>query len=71
MSEKTIRLSLDLSPALHPVRDDRTEKTHSSKSEIGRKSVARREVALEAKQKGNHLAIVNKEQKMIKERVGL
>ncbi len=45
MSGKSVRLSLDVSPELNHVLDNMAEKTHSSKSEILRKSIALMEVA--------------------------
>lgn len=71
MSKKPIRLSLDVSPELNSVLDEMAEKTHSSKSEILRKSIALMEVAVQEKEKGNHLGIVSKDQKILKEIVGL
>lgn len=71
MSKKQIRLSLDVSPGLNNVIDDMAKKTHSSKSEVLRKSIALMEVAVQEKTRGNHLGVVDKNQKIIKEIVGL
>ncbi len=71
MSRKQIRLSLDVSPELNELLDEMADKTHSSKSELLRKSIALMEVAVQEKERGNHLSIVNKSQQIIKEIVGL
>lgn len=71
MGSKPVRLSLDVSPELNSVLDEMAEKTHSSKSEVLRKSIALMEVAVQEKERGNHLGVVNKDQKIIKEIIGL
>lgn len=71
MSEKSVRLSLDVSIELNQVLDSMAEKIHSSKSEVLRKSIALMEVAIDAKTHGNYLGVVNKNQEIIKEIVGL
>lgn len=67
---RSIRLSLDVSPELNNILDEMAEKTCSSKSDILRKSIALMEVAVQEKEKGNHIGIV-KDQKVIKEIIGL
>jgi hypothetical protein len=71
MSRSNVRLSLDVSVELNDTLDEMAEKMHSSKSEILRKSIALMEVAVEEKARGNHLGVVNKQQQIIKEIVGL
>jgi predicted transcriptional regulator len=71
MTTKPIRLSLDVSPELNSILDKMAQKTHSSKSEVLRKSIALMEVAIQEKDKGNHLGVVGKDQKVLKEIVGL
>jgi len=71
MSRKQIRLSLDVSPELNNMLDDMAEKTHASKSEVLRKSITLMEVAVQEKSKGNHLGVVGKDQKIIKEIIGI
>lgn len=68
---KPVRLSLDVSPELNTILDQMAEKTCSSKSDVLRKSIALMEVAVQEKEKGNHLSIVNRDQKVIKEIIGL
>jgi predicted transcriptional regulator len=71
MSNKPIRLSLDVSPELNRMLDQMAEKTHSSKSDLLRKSIALMGVAVQEKEKGNHLSVVNPDQKVLKEIIGL
>jgi predicted transcriptional regulator len=71
MGNKQIRLSLDVSPELNRIIDEMAEKTHSSKSEVLIKSIALMKVAVQERDKDNHLAIVNQNQEIIKEIVGL
>lgn len=71
MSGKQVRLSLDVSQELNNMLDEMAEKTHSSKSEILRKSIALMGVAVTEKSKGNHLSVVSQNDQVIKEIVGL
>jgi len=70
MSAK-IRLSLDVSSELNETLDAMAEQSHSSKSDILRKSIALMGVALQEKERGNHLSVVSSDQKIIKEIIGL
>jgi len=67
----TIRLSLDVSPEVNQALDKMATDASSTKSDILRKSIALMEVALEEKGKGNHLGIIGKDQRMIKEIIGI
>jgi len=71
MTKKTTRLSLDVSPELNRTLDEISEKTHTSKSEVLRKSIALMDVAIREKDGLNHLAVVNKDNKIVKEIIGL
>ena len=71
MSKKQIRLSLDVSPELNNMIDEMAEKTNSSKSDVLRKSIVLLKIAVQENEKGNNLAIVDKDQKILKEIVGL
>jgi len=71
MNGKAIRLSLDVSPDLNEMLEKMANKSHSSKSDILRKSIALMEVAVTEKAKGNHLGVVNEDRKIIKDIVGL
>ena len=65
-----IRLSLDVSPEVNETLDQMAAASHSTKSDILRKSIALMEVALEEKRRGNHLGIIGKDQRVVKEIVG-
>ncbi|MGE3920560.1 MAG: DNA-binding protein [Gammaproteobacteria bacterium] len=67
---KTVRLSLDVSQALNDTLEQMSEVSHTSKSEILRKSIALMEVALDEKQKGHQLGVIQ-DQKVIKEIIGI
>ena len=71
MSKKQIRLHLDVSPEFFYAIDEIAKKTHSSNSDVLIKSIALMEVAVQEKEKGNHLGVVDKDQKILKEIVGL
>jgi hypothetical protein len=67
-----MRFLLDVSPELNKMLDNMAEKTHTgTKSDVLLKSIVLMDVAIQEKEKGNHLAIVDKDQKIIKEIVGL
>jgi len=70
-SSNKVRLSLDVSSELNDTLDSMAERTHSSKSDVLRKSIALMEVALQEREQGNHLSVVSKDQKIVKEIVGL
>ena len=51
--------------------DEIAQKTYSSKSEVLRKSIILMGVAITEQEQGNHLSIVNSDQKVIKEIIGI
>ena len=71
MSIKHIRLSLDVSLELNDILEDMADKTHSTKSDVLRKSIVLMGVAVEEKVKGNHLGVISANQEIVKEIVGL
>jgi predicted transcriptional regulator len=71
MRSGQVRLSLDVSSELNNELEEMAEQTHSSKSELLRKSIALIRVVLNEKKDGNHLAVVGKDQKIKKEIVGV
>ena len=71
MIQKSIRLSLDVSPELNNALNEMAKKTHTSKSDVLRKSVVLMELAVNEKEKGRHLGIVDQNNQVIKEIVGL
>lgn len=70
MIRKSVRLSLDVSRELNDSLDKMAEETHSSKSEVLRRSIILMDLAVQEKMAGNHLSVVNKNKKVIKEIVG-
>lgn len=70
-SRSHVRLSLDVSSEVNDTLDEMAEKLHASKSDVLRKSIALMEVAIREKGRGNHLGVVDKNQKILKEIVGL
>ena len=70
-SNEKVRLSLDLSPELNNMLEAMANDSHSSKSDVLRKSIVLMEVALKEKSLGNHLSVVSQDQEILKEIVGL
>lgn len=67
----TVKLSLHVSPELNELLDYMSEATHSSKSDVLRKSIALMKVAVDSKAQGQSLGIVNKKHELVREIVGL
>lgn len=70
MGKNHVRLSLDVSSELNNILDKVASETHSTKSEVLRKSIALLEMALREKKVGNHLGVFDEKQKIVKEIVG-
>jgi predicted DNA-binding protein len=70
-SKATVKMSLHLSPETNDTLEQLSEDNHMTKSELLRKALALIEVALKSKEKGNHLVIVDKNDKKISEIIGL
>jgi predicted transcriptional regulator len=70
MSDK-VRLSLDVSPETNIRLDALAGKLGGSKSEVLRKAIALIEVATEAKEKGQRLALADSDNKVVTNIVGL
>lgn len=70
-SKGDVRLSLIVSPELNDVLEDLAETSHSSKSEVLRKAIALFDVASAAKQKNQKIGILDQEDKVVKEIVGI
>lgn len=71
MSEKSIRLSLEVSPQLNATLEELAEKTHGSKSDVLRRAIALMEVAVHAKEEGKKFGVANKDQELATEIVGI
>ena len=67
----TVKMSLHLSPETNDALKAMSEDNHMTKSELLRKALALMEVALKNKEKGNHLVIVDKNDKKVSEIIGL
>lgn len=66
-----IRLSLDVSPELNETITQLAKKSGGSKSDILRKAIALMEVAVDAKARGEKVALVDKDQAVSREIVGI
>lgn len=67
---KFIRLSLDVSEELNNAIESVARETHTSKSDVLRKSIALLEMAVREKKDGHHLGVFNQDKKIVKEIVG-
>jgi predicted transcriptional regulator len=70
-SKAEIRLSLVVSPELNDVLEDLADASHSTKSEVLRKAIALFDVASAAKQKNQKIGILDQDDKVVKEIVGI
>ncbi|MDX1252314.1 MAG: ribbon-helix-helix protein, CopG family [Gammaproteobacteria bacterium] len=70
-SSNRIRLSLDVSPKVNDQLEALAEEEGTSKSDIMRKAIALVTVAVEAKQKGQKLGILDKDRQVLSEIIGL
>jgi len=66
-----VRLTLDVTDELNERLNDLAEQTGGSKSELLRKAIALVEVAVNAKRSGRHVAVVDKDDKVVTTIVGL
>ncbi|MEH2352631.1 MULTISPECIES: ribbon-helix-helix protein, CopG family [unclassified Nostoc] len=66
-----IRLSLDVSSELNETITQLAKKSGGSKSDILRKAIALMEVAVDAKERGEKVALLNKDQTVNREIVGI
>ena len=66
-----IRLTLDVSPNLNQVLEELAGFIGGTKSDVLRKAIALMEVAVEAKRSGKKFGIVEKDQPMVTQIVGL
>lgn len=70
-SKATIKMSLHLSPETNDTLEQLADENHITKSELLRKALALIEVAFKSKGEGNHLAILDKNNKKVSEIIGL
>ena len=71
MSSEKVRLSLDVSPELNQVLEELATKIHGTKSDVLRKAIALMDVAVQAKEKHQKLGIMDENQQLVTEIVGL
>ena len=71
MSEKAIRLSLEVSPQLNAKLEELAAKTHGSKSEVLRRAIALMDIAVQAKEDGKKFGVAGKDQELATEIVGI
>ena len=66
-----VRLSLVVSPELNETLEELAERSHSSKSDVLRKAIALFDVAAQAKQKDQRIGILDRDDNVVKEIVGI
>jgi predicted transcriptional regulator len=66
-----LRLSLIVSPELNDTLNELAERSHTTKSEVLRKAIALFDVAAEAKKKDQRIGILDQDDKVVKEIVGI
>jgi hypothetical protein len=66
-----VRLSLIVSPELNDTLEELADRSHSTKSDVLRKAIALFEVASQAKQKNEKIGILDQDDKVIREIVGI
>jgi len=69
--KEKVRLSLDISPELNSLLEEMAVKTGGTKSDVLRKAIALMEVAVDGKRRGMKLGLVDKDQPLATEIVGL
>lgn len=71
MGDKTVRLNLELSKKLNRRLEDLAKKTGGSKSDVLRRAIALMEIAVYAKETGKKLGVVDPDQYLEMEIVGI
>ena len=66
-----VRLTVDVSPELNETLDQLAGNAHLTKSEILRRAIALMKVAAQAHEKGQKLALIDKDQQALTEIVGI
>ena len=66
-----VRLTVDVSPELNETLDQLADNAHLTKSEILRRAIALMKVAAQAHEKGQKLALIDKDQQGMTEIVGI
>jgi predicted transcriptional regulator len=68
---RKVRLTVDVSPELNETLDQLADNAHLTKSEILRRAIALMKVAAQAHEKGQKLALIDKDQQALTEIVGI
>jgi hypothetical protein len=68
---RKVRLTVDVSPELNETLDQLAGNAHLTKSEILRRAIALMKVAAQAHEKGQKLALIDKDQQALTEIVGI
>jgi len=71
MSQEKVHLSLHVSPELNQVLETLATDTHTTKSDVLRKAIALMEAAVSAKQHNLKVGILNEDDDLVREIVGL
>jgi predicted transcriptional regulator len=66
-----VRLTVDVSPELNETLDQLADNAHLTKSEILRRAIALIKVAAQAHEKGQKLALIDKDQQGMTEIIGI
>jgi predicted transcriptional regulator len=66
-----VRLSLVVSPELNDTLEELAQRSHSTKSDILRKALALFDVASQAKQKDQKIGILDQDDQVVKEIIGI
>jgi predicted transcriptional regulator len=69
--QSKVRLTVDVSPELNETLDQLAGNAHLTKSEILRRAIALMKVAAQAHEKGQKLALIDKDQQALTEIVGI
>jgi len=67
----TVSLSLHVSPELNRMLEEMASDTHTTKSDVMRKAIAIMEVAIKAKQSKQKIGILDQNDRLINEIVGI
>lgn len=66
-----VRFSLNVSPELADKIEQMSEKAHTTKSDILRKAIFLMDIAIDSKEHGNKLAVVNPQGQKVSEIIGV
>ena len=66
-----VRLTVDVSPELNETLDQLADNAHLSRSEILRRAIALMKVAAQARENGQKLALIDKDQPALPEIIGI